>query len=287
MSVVRGFGLNGKSIYSNVAKPTEVNLEFTVTATNGLGITSLKSNGYVNNVFMHTSTTPTANNGQTNPNPAAGYAIIQLKSNFNAFLNMQTSFQSPNTGSSTTTTANSVYIIRSLGTATTAQWQAKGLPQGLTPAVGQSFVATASGTIGGSATVYTPSLSGAMSAEIVGNPNTEIANSSVAANAGAYVLVQFLGSTITMNSYTPAGTNSAPALTMNSYTPVGTITNGTPDTFAGTPATLTGTVAAPVFTGTPATLTGTITQSVANPADGTVVRMRLYFDGSSVTVDGL
>ena len=45
------------------------------------------------------------------------------------------------------------------------------------------------------------------------------------------------------------GTISAPALTMNSYTPAGTNNSATPPIFTGTPATLTGTVAAPTFTG--------------------------------------
>jgi len=91
---------------------------------------------------------------------------------------------------------------------------------------------------------------------------------------------------LTMNPYTPAGTNSAPGLTMNSYTPAGTISA---PAFTGTPTTVTntnfsttggatagltsiggstttytpaGTVAAPVFTGTPATLTGTVAAPV-------------------------
>ena len=80
MSVVRGFGLNGKSIYENVAKPMVVNCNFIVDSTNGngLGIRSLKSNGYVRNVFMHTSATPGSNDGYLNPNPASGYILVQI-----------------------------------------------------------------------------------------------------------------------------------------------------------------------------------------------------------------
>jgi len=61
MSQPRGFGLNGKSIYMNIANPKEVELNFTVDATNGngLGVRSIKSNGYVNNVFMITSASMT------------------------------------------------------------------------------------------------------------------------------------------------------------------------------------------------------------------------------------
>lgn len=57
MSVARGFGLNGKSLYMNICKPCFVNCNFVVDSTNGngLGIRSLKSNGYVESVYMNTS----------------------------------------------------------------------------------------------------------------------------------------------------------------------------------------------------------------------------------------
>src|SRR6185312_8854232 len=99
MSVVRGYGLNGKSVYMNVTKPMETFVQFTVTPTNGLGVTSLKSNGYVRNVFMHTSTTPASNDGYTNPNPANGYALVQFKNNFNYYLSGFAQFLAPSTGS--------------------------------------------------------------------------------------------------------------------------------------------------------------------------------------------
>ncbi len=89
---------------------------------------------------------------------------------------------------------------------------------------------------------------------------------------------------VTMNSYTPAGSNSAPAFTGTPATPTGTVSavpantdtvtfpqgagadvtvaadvhaHSAP-TFTGNAATPAGTVAAPVFSGTPATLTGTV-----------------------------
>ena len=66
----RGFGLNGKSSYQNVAKPMTVYCNFIVDAANGngLGTRSLKSNGYIDAVFMHTSSTPGRSpNGILNP----------------------------------------------------------------------------------------------------------------------------------------------------------------------------------------------------------------------------
>lgn len=183
---------------SNLSQPIKIDCNFIVDSSNGngLGIRSLKSNGWIRNVFMHTSSTPGANNGVTNPNPAAGYALIQFKQNFNVYLGGFSGFVSPVSGSAlTSTTQHDAYIITSLGTATLAEWQAAGLPAGLTPTVGQSFIATATGTIGGSATVEVPSVSGITSLEVVGDPNQSIANSSIATNGGAYVLVQFLAPT--------------------------------------------------------------------------------------------
>ncbi len=325
MSVVRGFGLNGKSYYTNVSKPQEVNLQFTVTPTNGLGITSLKSNGYVRNVFMHTSTTPAANDGYTNPNPAAGYASIQFTNNFNYYLNSFTAFQAPNTGSikidNSNLTAGVAYVITTLGDSTTAQWQAVGLPPGITPAVGVSFIATAVGAGANTSTsrVSTSTTAGIYSVEMVGNPGVMLAQSNIASNGGAWVLVKFTAPTFTAGAYTPAGTISAPTftgesytpagtvaapvLTMNSYTPAGTNNGDTPPIFTGTPATLTGTnsapaftgtahtlagtVSAPTFTGTAGSLTGTLALAVTAPATGSVVMMSFRYDGSSVTIDGL
>lgn len=198
MSVARGFGLNGTKYYTNIAKPTHVNFTFTVNAANsaGLGVTSVKSNGYVEHVFMHTSATPGSVAGFLNPNPPVGYAFIRFKNNFNIYLNNDITQNPPLVSTATTSvTANGVYAITSLGTATLAQWQAKGLQPGLTPTVGQAFVATATGTIGGGATVGLPGQLTASNAVVVGDPNQSLANLNIASNAGAIVIVQFSGPT--------------------------------------------------------------------------------------------
>lgn len=233
MSVARGFGLNGKSIYMNICKPEVVACNFVVDSANGngLGVRSLKSNGYIENVFMHTSSTPGRGTGNfLNPNPASGIILLQFKNNFNYYLGGFSGFVSPVTGSAlTSVTANLSYVIISLGTATLAQWQAKGVPVGLTPAVGMAFVATATGTIGGSATVKVPGVSGITSIEAIGDANASIANASIASNAGARVLLQCLG----------------------------------------------------------ATDASTTTLIAKAPADGSVISLSSWFDGSSVTVDGI
>lgn len=199
MSVARG-GINAGHYYANLIAPFAVNMQFTVTPTNGLGITSLKSNGFVNNVFMHTSTTPTANNGMTNPNPAAGFALIQLKQNFNVFVNMFGSI----TGTTVTSTKidNSAmtvgqpYVITTLGNATAAKWLAIGVPAGVTPAVGVSFVALTNGGAGDVLTsrVMLPVSTPVQAIQVVGLPTLSV-NSSIAVNSGEFVLVQFTGAT--------------------------------------------------------------------------------------------
>lgn len=96
MSHQRGWP-NAGHFYSNIVVPTKVDIQFAVNAADsgGAGITSLKSNGYVQSVFMHTSATPATGS----PNPAAGYALITMKSNFNVFTGAKMSIESPVTGS--------------------------------------------------------------------------------------------------------------------------------------------------------------------------------------------
>lgn len=194
MSVARGFGLNGKSLYTNVTKPMEVYCNFVVDSTNGngLGIRSLKSNGYLQSVFMHTSATPGVVAGVTNPNPSVGYALVTFQNNFNYYLGGFSGEIVPLASTNLTSTVNhSPYVITSVGTTTLAQWQAKGLPQGFTPAVGQAFIATATGALGGTGTIGAPGVPTTLVISAVGDPNTTIANANIAQNGGAQVLLQF------------------------------------------------------------------------------------------------
>lgn len=70
-------GNNYGKYYGFQSKPVLLDLQFTVDATNGKGVSSISGQG-VQNVFMHTSTTPSGGN----PNPANGYALIQLNYNY-------------------------------------------------------------------------------------------------------------------------------------------------------------------------------------------------------------
>lgn len=292
-----GFNNNGKSYYSNIGKPCVVDLQFTVTPTNGLGVTSVKSNGYVANVFMHTSTTPAAGNGLTNPNPASGYAWIQLKNNFNQFIGLSSSVIAPNSGSdikidNSAMTAGQVYVITTLGDASLDKWQAIGLPIGVTPAVGASFIALSTGGTGNTLTsrVQVPSVSGISGIEVVGTTNA-MSNSTVTQYGGEWVMIQFLGGVFTGSALTAhnhnlivkggqasAGTDavSAKTVTLGKESATDVTILGANSATAG------GVVAASA--GTPA---GTISYGVVAPTTGSIVCLQMLFDGSSVTVDGL
>lgn len=303
-------------LYQLEAYPVLLSCNFVVTPTNGLGITSLKGGG-VRNVFMHTSTTPASNNGYTNPNPEDGVIAVQLQDNYSKFLSGFNATVSYLDGSSqTSTTAGRASVITALGTATLAQWQAKGLPVGVTPAVGVCFIATASGAIGGSAAVQRPLWSGISAIEACSNLNNSISSANSPVNGGAWLYFQTLGPSFTAGAYTPAGTVAAPVLTMDSYTPTGTVAAGVipvtagtagdavtnnagvlestggqdltvnEQAFTGDAAVLTGTNSAPAFTGTAASLSGTVSLGRVAPVAGSLISLSFYLSNSSVTVNG-
>lgn len=208
------FNYPNNKLYQYEVYPVQLNCNFVVDSTNGngLGIRSLKGNG-VANVFMHTSATPAAGNyGILNPNPQSGMILVQLQNQFNRVLGSSYSIISPLSGSNlTSVTAGNAYVITGLGTATVAQWDAKGFPVGMAPALGAAFIATASGTIGGSATVQIPSASGLVSLEGVGDPNQTLQNSNVYLNGGGQLVIQCLAPTVSGSAYDTPMIPTAPA----------------------------------------------------------------------------
>lgn len=121
--MANAIGNNGGRIFSFGSQPVLIDCNFIVDSSNGngLGIRGLKGQG-VKNVFMHTSSTPGRHRGYTNPNPASGYALIQLTSNYNRYLGGFSGFVSPTTGSplnidasDAALTAGVPYIISSVG----------------------------------------------------------------------------------------------------------------------------------------------------------------------------
>lgn len=167
--------------YTPHNKATILDCSFVVDHTNGngFGVRSLKKSGRIATVFMNTTVTPgVASNGQVNPNPIAGLIQVTLQDNYNAYLGGYSGLVSPLSGSNinistgSSLTAGHLYVIVSLGTTTTAQWQAVGLPISIQPAVGVSFIATAtSGT--GTGIVQTLATAGSNidHIEVVGDAN--------------------------------------------------------------------------------------------------------------------
>jgi hypothetical protein len=178
---------SGGKLYSMHVKPVLLDCNFTVAPTNGAGITNLKG-PCVSSVFMNTSTTPSGGN----PNPPAGYIYVKLADNYNLSYGGFSLVEAPLSGTPiTTVAANSVYVITVVGTTTTAQWVAKGLPVGVTPAVGVAFVATASGALGGTGAVQAIATAGAniTDIQVVGNPDATLANSAQPSNGGGYIIL--------------------------------------------------------------------------------------------------
>lgn len=179
---------SGGKIYSMHTSPVLIDCNFVVDNTSTNGISSLKG-PTVTSVYMNTSASASATN------PAAGTIVIRLADNYNkSLVGMLHSIQSPNSGTPlTSTTIGIANTITALGTATAAQWQARGLPIGVTPAIGVSFVASSSGVIGGSAAVQITAAagSGVATIEVVGDPNQSIApDQSTGQGYGAYLILQ-------------------------------------------------------------------------------------------------
>jgi hypothetical protein len=261
MSFARGFSLNGAKIGMNVCTPQECFLNFVVDSTNGngLGVRSIRSNGFVERVFMY-STHASSSNGNPNwiaktnmfPNgnpvtTASGIILIQMKQNFNHVIGAQFGQIAPVSGSSlkvdngATLTIGAPYVVVSVDSVvatapTAAQLAALGLPVGVAPAVGEVFVALATGA--SSANVSTMRVQAIVPVNFMQVQGLGDSNQAISTN-----ISQFAGQILAFQCLAP------------------TVTGGT--------------------SAFEAPLIGT------QPADGTVISARLSFDGSSVSIDGL
>lgn len=187
------FNYPNNKLYQYEVSPVELSVAIVVSSTSPSGISSLSGSG-VANVFMHSSAPGAANYGAINPNPANGLAIIQLQNNFSRLLDLSMCASGPVTGSAlTSVTAGAVYSIQSLGTTTAAQWAAKGLSPAFTATVNQSFVATATGAIGGTGTVKALALSGIASMEVMGLVDGTLNAANLYQNGGGQIIVGFTG----------------------------------------------------------------------------------------------
>lgn len=120
-----------------------------------------------------------------NPNPASGIILVQLGQNYYRYYGGFYGFNSPLSGTninisgSAVLTVGATYVITSLGTTTTAQWQAVGVPVSMTPAVGVAFTAKVTGGGTGTGTVQAPSVSGISSIEAIGDPAATFLNTNI------------------------------------------------------------------------------------------------------------
>ena len=105
---------------------------------------------------------------------ATGVYKIQLENSYARYLGGASGFASPSTGSPIAVGAinpTTVYMIAVVGT---TNWQTCGLPAGITPAVGATFVCAATGT--GTGYAIAVGTSGITAVEVVGDPNQTITN---------------------------------------------------------------------------------------------------------------
>lgn len=286
---------NAGRLFAMKVKPVWLDANFTVDATNGLGITGL-TGGAIANVFMHTSTTPAVGNfGVTNPNPASGIIAVQFTDNYSGYYGGFSIARPPQSGSdikidNSAMTAGSLYVITTLGNATLAKWVAIGVPVGITPAVGVAFIASGTGGTGNTLTsrVQLPATagSGITSIERIGSAGTMIAPAPSLATpgTGGFMYFQCYSQTFTAGAYTPTGTISRGNIPVTAGTAGDAVTNnaGALNSTGGQDLT----VDLQTFTGAAASLTGTATNVLTAPAAGSKLSLHFLLSDSSVTIGG-
>lgn len=195
-------------LFSYHKVPVELDCVFTVDNTAGAGVTGLQGRG-IQAVWMHSGSA-----SSSNPNPAVGNIVVQLSDSYKYYFASDYSIQAPLSGTNVAIdavdanlTVGDVYVISALGTSTTADWVAVGVPAAITPAVGVSFVAAATGAGTGTGQVQVPTKSGISAIEVVGDPNVMV---NYYASNGSYpqILLQTLAAT---NSSTTTLIPTAPA----------------------------------------------------------------------------
>ena len=99
-------------------------------------------------------------------------------------------------------------------------WQGVGLPKGLTPTVGQSFIATTTGFGASTGSVHAPGISGITSMEVLGDPNQSFSPmpQSGSAYVGGWILVQLLAPTSTsVTTLLPTAPTAGTTIGMSFY----------------------------------------------------------------------
>ena len=138
------------------------------------------------------------------PNPASGLIFVNLQDNYNRYFFGTSQSLSPLSGVSITVstgsalTVGNAYTITGLGTTSLENWITIGVPRGIVPAVGVTFIAAAtSGT--GTGTVQASLDSGVDKIELLGNPNPTLTSNAatvLGVSSGAYLLFQALSTNV-------------------------------------------------------------------------------------------
>ena len=118
---------------------------------------------------------------------ATGVYRINLADEYNRYLHGNAAFVAPVTGSPVSAgslVTGTLYVIASLGT---SDFTKVGIPVGLTPNVGMSFVAT--GTTTGTGSAIAVATSGISAVEVVGDPNVSI-DQPVKGTSFPYIIMQ-------------------------------------------------------------------------------------------------
>ena len=273
--------------YTGHNYPVQLDCQFTVDNTNAAGISSLTGAG-IKNVYMNAGSP-----SSSNPNPAAGFAIIQLQDNFHGYYFGGAQIQSPLSGAEISIsgvgalTVGQVYVITTVGTSTAANWRSMGLPAGIVPAVGVAFVASAtgSGTGTGKVKINAAAGSGIVAVDVVGDPSVSIvANSSnVPGVNGSYMILRFLGlAAMGTHAHDLLIKGGQAATTTNELGHYATDILGKE---AATDATILGSASA-TKGGVLAVSAGTPSLVAAAPAAGSIVRASFVFSNSRIQNNG-
>lgn len=170
--------------------PVLVDCNFVVDNTQPSGISSLKG-PLVEEVLM--------NSAAATPSQviAVGTILVKLQDNYNGAFNvMAASIVTPASGSdvkidNAALTAGVAYRISIVGDATQAQWEAIGLPEGVTPAIGASFVALSTGVAGNVSTARVQAAATTATVaciQLAADPNLSTATEE--SDSGAYAILQ-------------------------------------------------------------------------------------------------
>jgi hypothetical protein len=188
----RNWASGGKQ-YSMHVSPVMIDCNFVVDNTQPSGISSLKG-PCVSQVLMHSAAATPSMTLQD------GTILVCLSDNYNGVFNViQPSIVLAATGSdvkidNSAMTAGVPYRISVVGNASLAKWQSIGLPAGVTPAIGVSFIASSNGGSGNALTSRVQAAittSTVASIQLAADPNLTAAPSpSANLGYGAYMILQ-------------------------------------------------------------------------------------------------